>query len=407
MATRLRGGGEDPLEYDEYGLEHEDEHLTLIELSSGGRRGASGRAVLADSSSPGGGSSALCRCTIVVFLLALAGVYHMGLQHGKNDANGEVGGAIDVKERVPWREEKVLVGTTTGGGPAPSFTVERLRATREEALKVVTMLDEYYSGKDRASRMLIDSWMDPWDFEDPGDFPERCDRAAKLVDTIARALVTDDQRTFLVGGIGSSVMAGHDNCHHDSYQNQMERLWRPVWEAAGMDFAFQNAGEGGGCGDSHENQHFCVAQNVSPDVDIVHYSWTYFEGGRASWVHEDLVRWAQMLPKQPAVHIFNTGVSPKDDNQYRQLTSYYAKYGLNHFFMRSGFENGGHDYASERDRETDPFDRFGRGFVGDGYHNTTRYGELEDDEGRKNSLGVVMRNWVSTFTTLFCRKIVR
>jgi hypothetical protein len=45
--------------------------------------------------------------------------------------------------------------------------------------------------------------------------------------------------------------------------------------------------------------------------------------------------------------------------------------------------------------------------VGDGYHNTTRYGELEDDEGRKNSLGVVMRNWVSTFTTLFCRKIVR
>ena len=174
-----------------------------------------------------------------------------------------------------------------------------------------------------------------------------------------------------------------------------------------MDFAFQNAGEGGGCGDSHENQHFCVAQNVSPDVDIVHYSWTYFEGGRASWVHEDLVRWAQMLPKQPVVHIFNTGVSPKDDNQYRQLTSYYAKYGLNHFFMRSGFENGGHDYASERDRETDPFDRFGRGFVGDGYHNTTRYGELEDDEGRKNSLGVVMRNWVSTFTTLFCRKIVR
>ena len=119
MATRLRGGGEDPLEYDEYGLEHEDEHLTLIELSSGGRRGASGRAVLADSSSPGGGSSALCRCTTVVFLLALAGVYHMGLQHGKNDANGEVGGAVDVKERVPWREEKVLVGTTTGGDPRP------------------------------------------------------------------------------------------------------------------------------------------------------------------------------------------------------------------------------------------------------------------------------------------------
>ena len=109
MATRLRGGGEDPLEYDEYGLEHEDEHLTLIELPSGGRRGASGRAVLSESSSPGGGgASALCRCTTVVFLLALAGVYHLGLQHGKNDANN--GEAIGKEKRVPWREgEEVLL----------------------------------------------------------------------------------------------------------------------------------------------------------------------------------------------------------------------------------------------------------------------------------------------------------
>ena len=68
-------------------------------------------------------------------------------------------------------------------------------------------------------------------------------RVAKMADTFARALVTgkeiakacflvhhvhnshlllyylslilDDQSTFLMGGIGSSVMAGHDNCHYD------------------------------------------------------------------------------------------------------------------------------------------------------------------------------------------------
>jgi len=28
----------------------------------------------------------------------------------------------------------------------------------------------------------------------------------------------------------------------------MERLWAPVWQAADMEFVFQNAGEGGGCG---------------------------------------------------------------------------------------------------------------------------------------------------------------
>ena len=102
-----------------------------------------------------------------------------------------------------------------------------------------------------------------------------------------------------------------------------------------------------------------------------------------------------MLPKQPIVHVFNTGDMSKPNREYLQLTNYYAKYGFNHFYMRTGFENGGHDYKSERERETDPFDRFGRGYVGDGYHNTTRYGELENDETRKNSLGVVMRNWVS------------
>lgn len=38
--------------------------------------------------------------------------------------------------------------------------------------------------------------------------------------------------------------------------------------------------------------------------------------------------------------------------------------------------------------------RFGWKFVGDGYHNTTRYGQLlPDDDPRKESLGTVFRNW--------------
>jgi hypothetical protein len=242
--------------------------------------------------------------------------------------------------------------------------------------------------------MLMDPWIGVWDFDAPENETEIHLRAAKLVDTMARALVTDDQKTFLMGGIGSSVMAGHDNCHYDSYQTQMERLWAPVWKAAGMDFVFQNAGEGGGCGDSHQNQHFCVKQNISPDVDIVHYSWTYFEGGQAQIEHEDLVRWTQMLPKQPLVNILNTGTPPGPDHPYSLLTQHYAKYALNSFYMHQGFVNGGHDYDSEKYDPDNPFDRFGWGYVGDGYHNTTRYGELED-EARKNSLGVVMRNWVS------------
>lgn len=124
----------------------------------------------------------------------------------------------------------------------------------------------------------------------------------------------------------------------------------------------------------------------------MHYEWTYFEHGRAQKEHENLIRWTQMLPKQPPVNIFNTGVLDKSDSM---LAKHYAQYGFNTFYMKTGFFNGGYDYDAEKKREENPIDRLGWGQVGDGYHDTTRYGELEVDEARKTSLGVVMRNWVS------------
>ena len=170
-------------------------------------------------------------------------------------------------------------------------------------------------------------------------------------------------------------------------------------------------------GDSYKNQHYCVKQNISPDVDIIHYSWTYFEGGRAQSEHEDLIRWAQMLPKQPPLHVFNTGTLPAPSSEYVELAAYYAQYGYNSFYMKSGFYFGGYDYDVSRElcllllvrfdvhklhsllplqsetKAENPIDRFGWGYSGDGYHDTTRYGELEEDAARKTSLGVVMRNW--------------
>jgi hypothetical protein len=56
----------------------------------------------------------------------------------------------------------------------------------------------------------------------------------------------------------------------------MERLFSPIWQAANMEFIFQNAGEGGGCGDSFQNQIWCVKQNISPNVDVVHCECCFF-----------------------------------------------------------------------------------------------------------------------------------
>ena len=224
IATMARRLGE---EYDEYGLEDPEEER-LIELATGGGGGRRGRRHLGQSSTPTGpsSSSGMCRLITVLFLLALAGVYHLGLQEGKNEVKRE-GDAedVEIKKKEPWHK-KILPPKLGGGGgtpaptpsptpPAGSFTLEHIKATRDEANKVIDLLDEYYFGKDKARKMLMEPWLDSWDFEATPDQAEKHDRASKLVDTMARALVTDEQTTFLMGGIGSSVMAGHDNCHYD------------------------------------------------------------------------------------------------------------------------------------------------------------------------------------------------
>lgn len=109
-------------------------------------------------------------------------------------------------------------------------------------------------------------------------------------------------------------------------------------------------------------------------------------------IRESLIRWTQMLPHQPPVHVLNVLWQP-DRNGAKQeweLAEHYAKYGYNAFYMRSGHKNGGYDYDAD---EKKGIDRYAWGGIGDGYHNVTRYGQNEKDPDRKESLGVMMRNW--------------
>ena len=71
-------------------------------------------------------------------------------------------------------------------------------------------------------------------------------RTSKLVSTMARAILDPRRDRFVIGTIGSSVAAGHDNCHYDSYEMQLERTLTPVFASAKMFAIVQNAGEGGG-----------------------------------------------------------------------------------------------------------------------------------------------------------------
>lgn len=325
---------------------------------------------------------------VTLLVTVFGGVYYLGLLESKD---GEV---APKKTKTPKKKGKV-----------GSFTMELLTATRIEAMKIITLLEEYYFSIEQTNNMLLQPWLDPWSFDDDNlnddtiassqqnnkTTKEKHDRNIKLIDTLARALVNDDQSTFLISGIGSSVFAGHDNCHYDSYQSQMERLWSPVWQAANMEFIFQNAGEGGGCGDNYANQNYCFMQNGNPNSDIFHWSWTYF--GEASSDMEMLIRWTQLLPKQPSVHGLQLGLRP-ENGAWNDLAKQYAKLGFNMVYKQQALVNGGYNYTAEESNpdETKRFNRFGWGYVGDGYHNTTRYGE-DLQELRKNSLGVNMRNW--------------
>ena len=53
---------------------------------------------------------------------------------------------------------------------------------------------------------------------------------------------------------------------------------------------------------------WCVRNIAGDDADIIHYTWTYFEGKPDQWAaKESLVRWAQLMNKSPAVHVMNAG----------------------------------------------------------------------------------------------------
>lgn len=244
----------------EYGEESDDEGYELgnHRTSTGPRH--LGPATALDVLSTNAPSTNSMTFKVAAFLMGLMGVYFWGVHQGKVSpvAVGEVsaGDGSGDNNSDPFKTfHQGTPAPTPPPTPAPldatvaKFTMEKLKATRAATEKFMTDLETYYTSADQTKNMLLNAWTAPWDFDDTSDSSANALRVNKLVDTMARALVTDDQDTFLMGGIGSSVMAGHDNCQYDSYENQMMRNFGGIWEAAGMKFVFQNAGEGGGCGD--------------------------------------------------------------------------------------------------------------------------------------------------------------
>mmetsp|Transcript_15799 Transcript_15799/g.23803 ORF Transcript_15799/g.23803 Transcript_15799/m.23803 type:complete len:714 (+) Transcript_15799:65-2206(+) len=215
----------------------------------------------------------------------------------------------------------------------------------------------------------------------PGD--SSYDQGVKrIAEKMARAIVWGDK--FIIGAMGSSVTAAHDNCNYDSYERQMERELQPIFSKANVEFTVRNAGEGGGCGDSYRNQIWCLRNIIGDDVDIAHYSWTYFENEDKETYHEMFIRWVLMMERSPVPQFINVGETRSCKSALDhsgKLFDLYGKYGVNINCLQSGILKIGY-----------PGKKWGA--IGDGMHTTTRYGELSNvTKSRRDSLGVTFRNW--------------
>eukprot|EP00041_Stephanoeca_diplocostata_P005464 m.62402 g.62402 ORF g.62402 m.62402 type:complete len:593 (-) comp15800_c0_seq2:416-2194(-) len=206
---------------------------------------------------------------------------------------------------------------------------------------------------------------------------------------------------IVVGMVGSSVAAGHDNCQYDSFSSQLQRTLQEVFDPAGIKVEVRNAGQGGGCQDSMENQIFCLRHMLGDDVDFTVYTWTFFESGSGAdklrLLHEAFVRWSLMMERAASpILMYAGGCTDKRDQDTvtpvnQNIFDAYGKYGFNILCMTRGVRELG--YVKGKTGVTTSGKRGFWGAVGDGLHNITRYGEKETTPERRYSLGVMFRNW--------------
>ncbi|MEM9305223.1 MAG: hypothetical protein AAGE01_24145 [Pseudomonadota bacterium] len=247
----------------------------------------------------------------------------------------------------------------------------RLEQTRQATLELRQTLETYYDGP----TVLDDTWYLP---------PDHAGRRAGIerqAENLARTWLW--REAFVIGAIGSSVIAGHDSCLADNYPSQLERTLAPVWEAAEIAFSVRNAAQGGACGDSYQNQVWCLATLVGDDLDVTHYEWTYFENRDPNMFafHEMFYRNSLLHSGAAAHQLLYTGDCDGLHARDQALLERYAPFGADVLCMSRGITRAGYPGKAW-------------GVVGDTLHDTTREGEAPDvTPERRDSLGVVFRNW--------------
>jgi hypothetical protein len=205
------------------------------------------------------------------------------------------------KDLKPGGGQAETLGTATA--PIVSSDVSggsKFKSALAIAEAAVKDLDEYYN-KDK--HVLKDAVVRP------GGKSE-----AVLVAKMALAML-EDEGSFKIAALGSSVTAGHDTFVSAAWPAVIERALKPTWDALGVDFVVRNQAVGGR---DPNPWPFCMPQMAGDDVDIIIREWEYwpFAAGfdesegvftkkgsdPAVAAIEVFIRMALLTQKQPAVH---------------------------------------------------------------------------------------------------------
>jgi hypothetical protein len=175
-------------------------------------------------------------------------------------------------------------------------------------------------------------------------------REYALAAKFAHAIVT--QQPFVVGVIGTSNAACHDNevtdCFPFYFADDLRRLLKPL----AVDVVLRNRGIGG---INSVMPSMCVETLVGSDVDVVLFEFVMSDAGMpcAPSTHEMLGRRALELPKQPFVtfveveggrrkderaeaHTTERDLHFEDWSPHTQLRRHYGDAGLHHLEMLDG-----------------------------------------------------------------------
>ena len=99
------------------------------------------------------------------------------------------------------------------GEDAPTNLVARVAAARAEAERLEALLVKYYGGGHVGMRVLREAFA-----------LSRTPTVNALAERIASAVLWS--RPFVIGAIGNSVLAGHDNCATDTFPAQASATMR-------------------------------------------------------------------------------------------------------------------------------------------------------------------------------------